>query len=802
MIYALCTEEVGREVVNNTIEKGCIVQLQEFIITTAKNKKPILIAVAAALLSPPLSVVGNPNNPYVDQGTPAANPGLEGPPAGQQARSSHIDGTTAVAELELGGKFNIRVKVTSRTELRSWSNAKGEGVYFWLTLADVSGAVRGTFFREAAKKFDPVVAEGKAYVFTNCQTKATSKHHPQPNVAAPMVHVHDDPCQPHLHQNDADDGLVPLELVFSNNTTIREVDDAALLAISSGQQSTAVEHVNSMAPGSIVSVLCIISQVSPVATLRNEHVKRTVDITDVTGTVPITFWDDAAHSFSMPVGTVVHFKDLRVVSYQSTVSLSFAHKSSLDGTVMFYFGGVRAIVRQSEEEMRLIIVARKCIYSCIVQVEEVVVVDCHQINSIQERLEIPDADHVIALKYDSSLNSDLAFAMEPEQVGHLTAILDRLYSFHTGEAKIPWRTGSLAMLNHKKPPGWNLNERSEKMEKLVDVEAEEQRMGMMVAEEFERVKADLKKEMAGFGVPQLEQISRDVDMYMEMLDDRDREIERLRTLRDTIFEDPRVWDDCPNCANREQQGAGKIAAQSLHSLERQIADCEHLLDHLQHSRSNAQKVGGRNMHRFSESTQIMRLRQQLADTDDKVAELRDIIVESRGCYPSNEARSDALTRVGQIRQNPDERERELGQQANDFERSLAEKDKELRLTKSIMRESFEKQVEELNRLKAGFEMYDKEIVEYLQRVFAGAAYPPGASDKQTPRELAQITADAAKHAATPVVIPEAPSIPYPEVSTEADGRMSRAWLGSNLRPLSERLGTASVSSRESRKSIL
>eukprot|EP01059_Diplonema_ambulator_P023305 TRINITY_DN38737_c0_g1_i1.p1 TRINITY_DN38737_c0_g1~~TRINITY_DN38737_c0_g1_i1.p1 ORF type:complete len:540 (+),score=109.64 TRINITY_DN38737_c0_g1_i1:41-1621(+) len=333
----------------------------------------------------------------------------------------------------------------------------------------------------------------------------------------------------------------------------------------------------------------------------------------------------------------------------------------------------------------------------------------------------------------------------------------------------------------------------------------------LVVEEFEKIKDELRNELATYGSDQLEEVSRQVDMYIEMLEDRDREIDRLRNLRDTIYDNPQIWDSCPNCETRSRSSSSKITSKTINSLERQVADAEHLLDHLQHARQ-ATSTGKRSA-QFSESTQLIQLKQQKLAVNDKIKELRNIIIESPGMYPSNEARRGALSRVGPIPKDATERERQLARHAHDLDRTLADKDKELRMTKGVMRDSFQRQVEELERLKKAFEEYDREIVSYLERVFNGAAYPPGATDHQTPRQLAELTASAARAAATPITIPESPMdpalvsdhpLPASLTSTYHQDPLEsrsprRAWLGSNLQPLSER---SSKGPQNSRRSIL
>nr|XP_040569640.1 LOW QUALITY PROTEIN: replication protein A 70 kDa DNA-binding subunit-like [Lepeophtheirus salmonis] len=69
-------------------------------------------------------------------------------------------------------KYKIVCRVTSKGTLRKWSNSRGEGVVFNVTLQDVSGEILATGFNETAKKLFPILVEGKAFCISGAQIKA------------------------------------------------------------------------------------------------------------------------------------------------------------------------------------------------------------------------------------------------------------------------------------------------------------------------------------------------------------------------------------------------------------------------------------------------------------------------------------------------------------------------------------------------------------------------------------------------------------------------------------------------------
>lgn len=59
-------------------------------------------------------------------------------------------------------RWTIKARITSKSDMRSWSNAKGEGTLFSIDLLDSEGsAIRATFFKEACEKFYGQLAEGR-----------------------------------------------------------------------------------------------------------------------------------------------------------------------------------------------------------------------------------------------------------------------------------------------------------------------------------------------------------------------------------------------------------------------------------------------------------------------------------------------------------------------------------------------------------------------------------------------------------------------------------------------------------------
>ncbi|GKY95854.1 hypothetical protein MPSEU_000546000 [Mayamaea pseudoterrestris] len=83
-------------------------------------------------------------------------------PQANQGGGMHL---TPIAGLNMyNNRWTIRARVTTKSDIRTWRNAKGEGSLFSLELLDDSNVdIRATLFKEAVDKFYPLIQVGKVY---------------------------------------------------------------------------------------------------------------------------------------------------------------------------------------------------------------------------------------------------------------------------------------------------------------------------------------------------------------------------------------------------------------------------------------------------------------------------------------------------------------------------------------------------------------------------------------------------------------------------------------------------------------
>ena len=69
-------------------------------------------------------------------------------------------------------RWTIKARVTQRSDIRRYNNAKGEGKFFTVDLLDAQGGeIRAISFNEVADKFDPILQMGAVVTISKASLK-------------------------------------------------------------------------------------------------------------------------------------------------------------------------------------------------------------------------------------------------------------------------------------------------------------------------------------------------------------------------------------------------------------------------------------------------------------------------------------------------------------------------------------------------------------------------------------------------------------------------------------------------------
>jgi replication factor A1 len=257
-------------------------------------------ATTAAVKSSPSKAAGT--NPYFSSPVGSRAPGSthKSSAAPIVATSSSPGGTplTLIANLNMyQNRWTIKARVVAKSDIRTWSNPKGEGSLFSIDLLDSSGVdIRATMFKESVDKYYNFLQVGKVYTIGGGKIK--------------VANLKWNTCKSQY------------EMSLDVNSVIQLADDAGEIQVQSFD-FIKIGRLEEVEPNKMVDVIGIVQEVSEVQSLMSKKTgqelqKADVTVIDDTGCqVRLTLWGTQAVNAprEVPVHKVVAFRRARVSDY-------------------------------------------------------------------------------------------------------------------------------------------------------------------------------------------------------------------------------------------------------------------------------------------------------------------------------------------------------------------------------------------------------------------------------------------------------------------------------------------------------
>lgn len=206
-------------------------------------------------------------------------------------------------------KWTIKGRITNKSQIRTWSNASGNGQLFSIDLLDDNdNEIRGTFFKEEVDKFYSKLEVNQIYTFSNGVVKPANKRFNTTNSQYEVsFNSHTEICH-----------------VQNDNTIKQQVYHFMKI----GEIQSQPEHTN-------IDVIGVVKSTTPSISLRSkagkDFIKKEVYIVDQSQyDIKVTIWGDEAVKYDSELhdDDVLAIKNIRVSDFGGGKSLSGSNDSS------------------------------------------------------------------------------------------------------------------------------------------------------------------------------------------------------------------------------------------------------------------------------------------------------------------------------------------------------------------------------------------------------------------------------------------------------------------------------------------
>lgn len=290
----------------------CIFKLTRYAINSIQNKR-LIITLGIEKMEDYSEKIGNPASldkvePQPDAGTSAMEVDAPAPAAAAPAKApaqpaSKASGATnslpsGFAPLHpiealspYSNKWTIRARITQKSDIRTWSNQRGEGKLFSFNMMDDTGEIRATGFNEVVDNLYSKIEEGKVYWLSKARVQLakkqfsnlTNEYEITLDRASEVIPCEDERAVPKLKYN------------FMELSQLESVEKDAM-----------------------VDVLGVVTEVKAIDSINVKATQKTVSKRDITvvdksgSSVRMTLWGKQAETFQAENNPVIAFKGVKV----------------------------------------------------------------------------------------------------------------------------------------------------------------------------------------------------------------------------------------------------------------------------------------------------------------------------------------------------------------------------------------------------------------------------------------------------------------------------------------------------------
>ncbi|XP_077397199.1 replication protein A 70 kDa DNA-binding subunit isoform X2 [Festucalex cinctus] len=333
--FMLCTQ-LNCMAEDNLLAPNCVVLLKRHVTNILKDGRRVVIILEIEVLRPAADVngrIGNPM-PYSD-GQIKAPPAQQAPPPAvpvsrpplqaqigndmnravgkdfgkKPAAPAAMPGAPAGKVVPIASlnpylsKWTIRVRVTNKSSIRTWSNSRGEGKLFSMEIVDESGEIRVTGFNQEVDKYFGLIEVGKVYYISKGSLKVANKQY---------TSVKND----YEITLNGETSIIPCE--DNCDVPVLQCDFVSIGDLENKEKDSVVD---------VIGVCKSVDEVTRITTKTNREVsKRTLSLMEASGKmVTLTLWGEDAEKFDGTSQPIVAIKSAKVSDFGGrSLSASFS----------------------------------------------------------------------------------------------------------------------------------------------------------------------------------------------------------------------------------------------------------------------------------------------------------------------------------------------------------------------------------------------------------------------------------------------------------------------------------------------
>ncbi|XP_077278680.1 replication protein A 70 [Temnothorax americanus] len=325
--FTMLATQLNNLITDEILTENAICRLLNYHLSSVNNggkEKRVILILGIEVLVSGSEVgykIGNPTNidiksdaestsTSIAASSPFPTNGADKRSSSNHYASSDISTTPIAALSPYQNRWVIKVRVTNKSPIRTWSNSRGEGKLFSMDLIDESGEIRCTAFRDLCDKFYDMIEPGNVYYISRCTLKAANKQFNMLKNDYEMTMTGDTEIVP-CHENS--DDIPTLQFNFCPISQVENKEKNVLI--------------------DVLGVVTTFNDVQHIVqrTTGRELLKRDVNIVDDSGTmVCVTLWGKQAEDFDGSNNPILAIKGARVGEFNGGKNLSLINSSVLE----------------------------------------------------------------------------------------------------------------------------------------------------------------------------------------------------------------------------------------------------------------------------------------------------------------------------------------------------------------------------------------------------------------------------------------------------------------------------------------